>query len=199
MVVALPCSPAEPLVCCPADPCGAFFTWAFSSSISCCRMRSFSSVLCALAFVATPQAQHKANANAVFFIVPPSQVWITVAVAGWAGNVAGWLAPLDKGFGSADRASRTSTGFARNLARLACDLAGLQRGEHQPDRGHEHQAVGDERSVRALGAVRLGGEVPVCVVDRKQVGLGRLMKRIEDELQREHDEKHRGDLEEQRE
>src|SRR5262249_39072634 len=123
MVVAPPCSPAEPVACCPADPCGAFFTWAFSSSISCCRMRSFSSVLCALAFVATPQAQHKANANAVLFIVAPSQVWITVSVAGWAGNVAGWLAPLEKALDRADRASRTSTGFARDLARLARDLA----------------------------------------------------------------------------
>src|SRR5215470_6413607 len=162
MVVALPCSPAEPVACCPADPCGAFFTWAFSSSISCCRMRSFSSVLCALAFVATPQAQHKANANAVLFIVAPSQVWIADRwLAGLATMPAGWLPSKKVIFGGSSL--EASTGFARDVARLACDLAGLQRGEHQPDRGHEYQPVGDERSVRTLRAVRLSGEVPVCV------------------------------------
>src|SRR6185436_1953072 len=179
MVVALPCSPAPPPACCPADPCGALFTWAFSSSISCCRMRSFSSVLCARVFVATPQAQDKANTNAVFFIVAPSQVCITVRwLAGLATMPAGWL-PFEKDLDRADRAFRTSTGFARDLARLACVLAGLQRGDHQPDRGHEHQGVGEQCSVLALGAVRLGGEVPVRVVDRKQVGFGRLVERVE--------------------
>src|SRR6476661_9912442 len=92
---------------CAADPGGALGTWAFSSSISCCRMRSFSSVLWARAFVATPQAQDKANANAVFFIVAPSQVGLPFG---------GWLVWLrcrravsseKKSLDRTDRASRT--------------------------------------------------------------------------------------------
>src|SRR5947208_8855628 len=61
----------------------------------------------------------------------------------------------------------------------------FQAREHEPGGWHEHEQVREQRTVLALRAIRLGGHVPICVVKRQKVRLGRLVERIDDQLKSE--------------
>src|SRR5712691_9874645 len=71
----------------------------------------------------------------------------------------------------------------------------LQAREHEPGGWHEHEQIREQRAVLAFRAIRLGGHVPIRVVERQQVRLGRLVERIDDELKGEQHEEGRRYLE----
>src|SRR3989441_928929 len=91
----------------------------------------------------------------------------------------------------------------RPLAGKAASARGsesrLQACEHEPSGWQEHEQIREQRAVLALRAIRLGGHVPIRVVERQEIRLGRLVERVDDELKREQHEEDRRYLEEQRE
>src|SRR5882672_7868341 len=66
-----------------------------------------------------------------------------------------------------------------------------------PQRGQQHQRVGQYRSVLTLRPVGFGRNMPVLVVERQHARLGRLVERVDEQLQREQHEEYRGHLEEE--
>src|SRR5258708_5735099 len=60
--------------------------------------------------------------------------------------------------------------------------AGFQEREQHPRRGYQDQRIRKERAELAFRAVRLGGDVPVRVVDRQQVRFRRLVEGVDEKL-----------------
>src|ERR1700694_2037880 len=75
----------------------------------------------------------------------------------------------------------------------------LQAREYEPGGWHEHEQIREQRAVLAFRAIRLSGHVPIRVVERQEVRLGRLVERVDDELKREQHEEDRRYLEKQAE
>jgi len=74
---------------------------------------------------------------------------------------------------------------ASRLARVRGSESRLHAREREPGGWHEHEQIREQRAVLALRAIRLDGHVPIRVVERQQVRLGRLVEGIDDELKRE--------------
>src|SRR5436853_7886930 len=84
----------------------------------------------------------------------------------------------------------SSAGSGWNLERVH-----LECRDDEPGSRYEHECVGQHGAVLAFGAVGLGGNVPVGIVDRQQVRFRRLVERVNEELDGEEQEEHRRDAE----
>src|SRR5687767_12862042 len=113
--------------------------------------------------------------------------------------------PLDAARGDPEacrsvRAGGPAAGLVNGRLRWPlCDLRPAlawaeQRSEREPAEGQQHEHVGEESTVAAVRSVRLGGVVPPLAAG-KEVRFRQLMEAVNEQLNDEHRQEDRGDLE----
>src|SRR5204863_9586969 len=75
--------------------------------------------------------------------------------------------------------------------------ADLECGNREPRRRYHDEGVREHGAVLALRAVRLGGNVPIGIVERQEIRLGGLVERVDQELRGKEQQEHRGHAEEE--